>query len=70
MLYLGIFGLKVSKTTVIFEMSAFEFVWLLNFVKKQKCLNLGPKMPYLGVFRVEFFKKSIVTFEINSLEFV
>ena len=25
-----------------------------NFVKKQKCLILGPKMPYLGIFGLEF----------------
>ena len=24
-----------------------------NFGKKQKCLNLGPKMPYLGIFGLE-----------------
>ena len=22
--------------------------------KKQKCLNMGPKIPYLGIFGVEF----------------
>ena len=27
-----------------------------KFSGKQKCLNLGPKMPYLGVFRLEFKK--------------
>ena len=41
---LGIFGLNISKTIVIFEMST--FFELLSSVKKQKSLNLGPKMPY------------------------
>ena len=25
-----------------------------NFAKIQTCLNLGPKMPYLGIFGIEF----------------
>ena len=35
----------------------------------QKCLNLGPKRPYLGPFWLEF-GKTIVIFEISTLEFV
>ena len=27
---------------------------IANFLKKQKCLNLGPKMPYFGIFGLEF----------------
>ena len=27
-----------------------------NFAKKQKCLNLGPEMSYLGIFGQEFTK--------------
>ena len=38
-------------------------------LKKQKCLNLGPKMPDLGIFGVEFLK-GIVIFEISTLKFV
>ena len=41
-----------------------------NFVKKQKCLNLGQKMPYLGMFGQELKKKTIVIFEISTLKFV
>ena len=37
--------------------------------KKQKCLNLVPKMPYLGIFGLEF-ENSIVIFEISTLEFI
>ena len=45
------FGTKFRKMQiVIFEISTLEFVELQTFEKKQKCLNLGPKMPYLGIF--------------------
>ena len=49
-----IFGLEFEKQIVIFEISTLEFIYLQNFVKKRKCLNLGPKIPYLGIFRLEF----------------
>ena len=52
--YLGIFGLEFENNIVIFEINTLEFVKLLNPVKKWKCLTLGPKMPYLGIFRLEF----------------
>ena len=39
-----------KNTFVIFEISTLKFFYLRNFVKKQKCLNLGPKIPYLGIF--------------------
>ena len=48
--YLGIFGLKLKKTIVIFEINTLGFVYLKHLVKKPKCLNLGPKMPYLDIF--------------------
>ena len=35
--------------------------------KKQKWLHLGPKMPYLTIFGLEF-RKTIVTFEISNLD--
>ena len=38
-----------------------------SLVKKSKCLTLGTKMPYLGVFGLEL-EKSIVVFEINLLK--
>ena len=37
------------------------------FRKKQKCLNLGSKMPYLSIFGRE---KTIVIFEISTFKFV
>ena len=39
-----------------------------NFVKKQKCLNLGPKMPDLGIFGLEF-ENNMVKFQISAVEF-
>ena len=76
MSYLGIFGLEFWKTIVIFEISTFEFFKLQNFAKKQKCINLGPKMPFLGIFDQKCliclflgknFQKAIVKFEIRIL---
>ena len=32
--YLGIFGLEIQKTIIIFEISTLKFVLLQNFVKK------------------------------------
>ena len=77
--YLGIFDQKClilvfsgkifRKTIVIFEISTLEFVNLQNFTKKkQKCLNLGPKMPHLGIFGVEFENNTVI-FETSTLEF-
>ena len=37
--------------------------------QKQKCLYLGLKIPYLGIFELEF-EKAIVIFEISTLEYV
>ena len=36
-----------------------------NFLKHQKSLNLGPKLPYLRVLGSNF-KKTIVIFEIST----
>ena len=52
---LGILGLEFEKNIVIFEISTLKFVKLQNFAKKQKRLNLRPKMPYLGIFSQEYF---------------
>ena len=52
--YFGIFWLEFQKTIVVFEISTLEFVYLQNLARKQKCLNLGPKVPYFGIFGLEF----------------
>ena len=54
--FLSIFRLKFEKANFIFEISTLEFVKLRNFKKKQKWLNWGPKMPYLGNFLVRTLK--------------
>ena len=61
--------MKKWKTIVIFVISTLKFVYLQKFATKQKCLDLGPKVPYLGIFGVEFWK-TIVIFEISTLKFV
>ena len=50
MSYFSIFGLEFEKTTVLFEISTFEFVKMQNFMLKGKKLNLGPKMSYFSIF--------------------
>ena len=67
--YLGIFRLEFKKTIVIFEISTLKFVYLQNFMEKQKCLNFGPKVPDLGILGLEF-KKTIVIFEISTFGLV
>ena len=54
MSYLGIFLVEILKSIVIFEKSSLKFVQFQTFPKNQKCLNLKPKMPYLGIFGVNF----------------
>ena len=41
----------------------------VKFREKVKMPNLGPKMPYLGIFGLEF-QKTIVIFQISTLKFV
>ena len=41
--YLDIFGLEISKTIVIFEITTLEFVYLQNFLKKIKIPKFGTK---------------------------
>ena len=43
-----------KKAIVMFEISILEFVSMQNFQKK--CLNLGLKLPYLGIFELDFLK--------------
>ena len=62
-------GENFKKTFVIFENSSLKLIYLQNFTEKEKCLNLGPEMPDLGIFGQEF-ENNIVIFEISTLEFV
>ena len=56
MLNLCIFGLEFENIIVMFQISVLEFVFRQSLVQKQKSLNFGPKMPYLGIFGLEFEK--------------
>ena len=58
-----------GRTIAIIEISTLKFFYLENFTKKQKCLNLGPKMPDLGIFGLEF-ENNFAIFEISQLKFV
>ena len=49
MRYLVIFRQEFLKTIAIFEIRTLKFVKLQNFSKKEKHLNLGAKMGYLGI---------------------
>ena len=59
MLFFGIFdqksliwvflGKNLKKTIVRFEISTLKDAYLQILTKKQKCINFGPKMPYLGI---------------------
>ena len=40
-----------------------------KFCEEIKCLNLGPKIPFLGIFGLEF-ENNIVILEISTLEIV
>ena len=51
---LCIFALESENNIVIFEISTLEFAELQTFAKKQKCITLGTKMPYFGIFGREF----------------
>ena len=62
-------GKHFKKNIVRFEISTLKFVYLQNFTKKQKCLNLGPKMPDLCILGLEF-ENNIVILEISIFEFV
>ena len=62
-------GKNFKKTIVRFEISTLKFVYLQNFTKKEKCLNLGPKMSDLCIFELEF-ENNIVILEVSTLEFV
>ena len=59
MTYMGIFGLEFESNIDVLDITTLEFAKLQNFVKKWKCLNLGLKIPSLGIFGLEFQKAYI-----------
>ena len=64
----GYFRARILKNTiVIFEINT-NFVYLQNFTKKQKYLNLGPKMLYLGIFGLECKNVIVITLKFVKIE--
>ena len=68
-----------NKGITIFKITTVNFGSFQNSTKKQKCLNLRRKLPYLGIFDRKClilaflgknFKKDITIFEISSLKFL
>ena len=54
--WFGFFWAGIWKQYCHIEISTLEFIKLQNFAEKLKCPNLGPKMPYKGVFGLESLK--------------
>ena len=61
--------LEIEKTIAIFEIRTLNFFKFQRFVQNLKFLNLGPKMPYLGVLG-SIFEKFFVILEISAIELV
>ena len=64
----GIFRPELEKTVLIFEISTFQLVKMQSFMLKGKKINLGPKLPYWGIFGMEL-EKSVI-FEMSTLKFI
>ena len=64
---IGYFRLIFQKTNVEFEISILEFVNMQSFVQKQKKLNLGPKIPYLGIFGLQVSKNHYQIFNQHTV---
>ena len=56
--------LDFESTIAIFAINALGLALLQSFVKKAK-----PKLPYFGIFELEF-KETFIVFETSSLKFV
>ena len=69
MFYFSIFCLEFEKTTVLFEISTFEFVKMQCFMLKEEKTNLLQKIPYFVIFGLEF-EKTVVIFEVSTFDFV
>ena len=64
----GYFWARVLKKLLSYLKSAPSNLSISNFTKKQNYLNLGAKMPDLGIFMLQF-ESNIAIFEISTLEF-
>ena len=67
MSYFGIFRLAFEKKKLLSPLKQPQFFKTQSFIQNSKFLNLGPKLPYLGVLSSNL--KSIAIFEISTLKF-
>ena len=67
--YLRTFRQGCQKTIVIIEISTRSDLSKCKVSSLRKTIKFGPKLPYLGIFGLEF-EKAIFMFEITTLEFV
>ena len=67
---LGTFRPVLEKTIAIFEISSFEFAEVKRFMFKKKKLNLGPNLPYLGIFDKNLKNNTIVILDTSTLKFL
>ena len=65
----GYFWARISKNYCSIGNQHLRICLIANSGKKQKCLNLGAKIFYLGIFGLEY-ENNIVIFEISTFEFV
>ena len=56
----GYFVGRILKSCCQIWKRSVKFAKLENFTKKQKCLNLGPKMSNWGILAWEFWKATII----------
>ena len=62
------FTQKFEETLVIFELSTFTFIKMINFILKKK--RLGTELSYWAAFQLLEFEKAAVVFEISTLKLV
>ena len=67
--YLGVLGSNFEKPLSYLKSTPLNLPYWTVWCKRQKSLNLGPKMSYLGIFGLEVENNNVI-FEISSLEFV
>ena len=67
--YLGVLDSNFEKPLLYLKSTPLSLPYCKVWCKRQKSLNLGPKMPYLGIFGLEVENNNVI-FEISSLELV
>ena len=65
----GFFWAKIWRNYYHIWNQHLQICGIAKFHSKRKSLNLRPRIPYLGIFRLKFVE-TIMTFEISTFEFV